>query len=169
MHHPEVTYLIGLPAAGKSSVGKALAKKNDYPFLDTDKLVEQASGLTVPELFAQFGQYAFRELERNVIKELSLLTTPAVIATGGGSPCYFDNLDVMLNHGTVIWVQAPLNEIAQRLISEIDSRPLLGQLEPHQVEKWLLDLLATRQWYYRRAHQFLTIENLVAYHVTLCN
>ncbi len=157
MSHFQVLFLIGLPAAGKSTIGHKLAQKTGRAFLDTDQIIEDQTGISIPAFFAQYGPYRFREQERSALSYIAkTVTTPTIIATGGGLPCFFDNMDTMLRLGHVMWVQAPISTIVRRLISQIDSRPLLAELEPEQVGHWLLDVLSARHYYYRRANSILT-------------
>ncbi len=91
-------YLLGFMGCGKSSLGRRLARKLEYPFLDIDNEVERILGQEIPDIFRTKGETAFREAERQVLHSTATVQK-AVIATGGGTPCYSDNMDFMLENG----------------------------------------------------------------------
>jgi len=115
-------YLIGMMGAGKSSTGLALANALGYQFFDTDAVLEAAAGQTIPEIFAQQGESAFRKLETSVLAELSTYRH-LVIATGGGVVTRRENWSY-LHHGIVIWLDVPIAVLKQRLEGDM-GRPLL--------------------------------------------
>lgn len=145
-------YLIGMMGAGKSTTGHALAEMLGYRFLDTDTLIEQAAGQTIPEIFEQQGEAAFRELETQVLSQLSAYTR-MVIATGGGIVTRQINWSY-LRHGIILWLDVPLNLLQQRLQGDTQ-RPLL------QVTDWpqkLQTLLAQRESLYAQADLRVSVE-----------
>lgn len=115
-------YLIGMMGAGKSSTGNALAHALGYQFFDTDTVLEAAAGQTIPEIFAQQGEEYFRQLETEVLAELSAYKQ-LVIATGGGIVTRPENWSY-LHHGIVIWLDVPTDVLKQRLEGDM-GRPLL--------------------------------------------
>lgn len=115
-------YLVGMMGAGKSSTGSALAQALGYQFFDTDTVLEAAAGHTIPEIFAEQGEAAFRQWETEVLAELSAYKQ-LVIATGGGIVIRKENWSY-LHHGIVIWLDVPLDVLKQRLEGDI-GRPLL--------------------------------------------
>jgi shikimate kinase len=120
-------YLVGMMGAGKSSTGLALAEALGYQFFDTDAVLEAAAGQTIPEIFAQQGETAFRQLETEVLAELSAYKH-LVIATGGGIVLRKENWSY-LHHGIVVWLDVPTVVLKQRLAGDM-GRPLL------QVSAW---------------------------------
>lgn len=115
-------FLVGMMGAGKSATGQSLARRLGYRFLDTDALIEQAAGVSIPELFATQGEAAFRQLETQVLGEVAAYTR-VVTATGGGIVLNDKNWSY-LHHGIVIWLDAPLEVLRQRLAGD-QQRPLL--------------------------------------------
>ena len=138
-------YLIGMMGAGKTTLGKRLAAQLDYRFLDTDVVIEQATGLTVRELFAQSGEAAFRTLESQVLAELSPYLR-LTIATGGGIILKRENWG-HLRHGIVVWLDVPVEQLLMRLQAD-NTRPLLQDADPTVK---LQALLAERQALYAQA------------------
>lgn len=138
-------YLVGMMGAGKTTVGRVLAQKLDYRFVDTDAVIEQAAGQSISELFAQSGEEAFRSLETQVLSELSAYPRLA-IATGGGIVLRQKNWSY-LHHGIVVWLDVPVEQLYSRLQGSSD-RPLLNSPDPLQT---LQQLLEQRQHLYAQA------------------
>lgn len=121
-------FLIGMMGAGKSTVGRLLAQKLQYQFVDTDELIERCTGKTIPEIFANAGEAAFREVEHQVLAEISAYTRLA-IATGGGivmNPMNWAHL----HNGVVVWLDVPIPELYRRLQHSSHPRPLLQTADP---------------------------------------
>lgn len=119
-------YLIGMMGVGKSTIGKILAQKLQYRFFDTDTLIEQVAGKTIPQIFATEGEAYFRDLETQVLKEVSVYTRSA-IATGGGiiqKPINWS----YLRQGLVVWLDVDI-QILQQRVSQDQNRPLSGELK----------------------------------------
>jgi shikimate kinase len=138
-------YLIGMMGAGKSTVGQALAQELDYRFLDTDTLIEQLTGQTISQIFAESGEAEFRQIETQVLAEVSAYTR-LVAATGGGIVLRQANWSY-LHHGLTVWLDVPVEILLARLQGD-SSRPLLQ--EPDPAAK-LQTLLAQRLALYQQA------------------
>lgn len=138
--------LVGLMGAGKSSIGKRLAKSLDLPFFDADAEIERASGLSISEIFSRHGEAYFREGERRVIQRL-LAGTRHVLATGGGA--FMDPKTRTLIKSTAfsIWLRAELDVLVRRCAKR-QNRPLLAAGDP---EKILADLMTVRYPIYAEA------------------
>jgi shikimate kinase len=122
-------YLIGLMGAGKSTVGRALSQCLGYPFFDTDHLIEELAKKSIPEIFAADGELTFRDMETQVLAELSSYRR-LVVATGGGIILKRSNWSY-LRHGILVWLDAPLDIIFER-IQEDPDRPLLKTEDPKE-------------------------------------
>ncbi len=120
-------YLIGMMGCGKTTVGRILAQQLNYQFFDTDVLVEQVAGCSIRTIFAESGEVAFRQLESQVLSELSTYTHLA-IATGGGIVVQRENWSY-LQHGVVVWLDVPVEQLYARL-SQDATRPLLQDTDP---------------------------------------
>ena len=129
-------FLIGMMGAGKTTVGRLVADKLGYRFVDTDDLIERVAGKTINEIFAEDGEDAFRELEAQVLSEISAYTK-LTIATGGGIILRQLNWSY-LHHGLIIWLDAPVNVLVERLQND-NTRPLLQETDPEQALQKLLD------------------------------
>jgi shikimate kinase len=138
-------YFIGMMGAGKTTVGRIVARRLGYQFFDTDALIEQMTGQTIPQIFADSGEETFRDLETQVLSELSAYTRLA-IATGGGTIVRRTNWSY-LHHGIVIWLDASVDQLFQR-IKHSTHRPLIQTPDP---QKRLQDLLEQRRSRYAEA------------------
>lgn len=129
--------LVGLMGAGKSSVGKRLASRLGLSFIDADNAIEQAAGLTIPEIFARHGEAHFRDGERRVIARL-LREGPQVLATGGGAYMSQETRDAIKERGVSVWLRAEFDVLMRRVRRRSD-RPLLKTEDPETTMRRLID------------------------------
>jgi shikimate kinase len=149
-------FLIGFMGAGKTTVGRAAADALGYTFLDLDDLIEQREEKTIREIFETEGEAYFREMESAILKSLEYLPSANyIIATGGGTPCFKDNVQWMKAHGRVYYIQLTVEELSQRLWKGMDKRPLLKGLELADLQLFISNLLKKREVYYRQAHHHI--------------
>ncbi|MEH3120613.1 MAG: shikimate kinase [Sphingomonas phyllosphaerae] len=139
--------LVGLMGAGKSTVGRRLATRLALPFVDADTEIEAAAGMSIPDIFAQYGEAYFRDGERRVIQRL-IDGRPKVIATGGGAFVNDETRALILSDALAIWLDAPVEVLAER-VKRRDTRPLLRGKDPATV---LRELAAVRNPLYALAH-----------------
>jgi len=144
-------FLIGLPGSGKSTLAKELSKKLNYPLIDTDEIICKKEGSSIEEIFNKKGENYFRKLESDTLKEI-IKTEHAVISTGGGTPCFFDNMEVINQNGLSIFLNIPIKDITKRLVeSPEQNRPLIKGKNQEQIEKILEEKLLERLPYYSKA------------------
>ena len=146
--------LIGFMGVGKTSLGKKLAKKMGYDFLDTDKWIEQKIGLTIPEIFEQNGEAYFRKLERNCVEEIKVIQN-TVISVGGGLPCFGNTMDSLKSFGITIYLKLEAKEIARRLAESKIERPLLHGHSGDDIERYIEEKLKDREPFYSQAQYTL--------------
>ncbi len=120
-------YFIGYMASGKSKAGKALAAAMRYKFLDTDVMIEEETGKTVQQIFSERGEEFFRELERKTLLKTESMNR-VVVSTGGGLPCFYENIEWMNDHGVTIYLEANEGLLFHRLATSKQGRPLLENL-----------------------------------------
>jgi shikimate kinase len=143
-------YLIGLPGSGKSFLGKALAAEAKVPFIDLDQAIEQEAGASVKNIFSERGEEYFRNLEAVALRQQSK-APDFVMACGGGTPCFHENMKFINESGKSIFLNIPVAEIAERLKMEKQTRPLLADTGNENLENKLKDLLGKRLPFYNRA------------------
>ena len=144
MSLPSRIFLVGLPGAGKSTVGDFIAKKIDYRFVDLDHEIEKSQGRSISEIFEIDGEDYFREIESKLLRQMTMENV--VIATGGGAPCFNDNMDWMNQNGFTVFLNPPIGMIISR-ISNQSHRPLIG----NSPEESINDLFQKRITLYQRA------------------
>jgi shikimate kinase len=138
--------LVGLMGVGKSTVGRRLAGRLHLPFVDADREIEQAAGLTIPDIFARYGEEGFRDGERRVIARL-IDGRPKIIATGGGAFMNDETRALILARATAIWLDADIDVLVER-VGRRDDRPLLRDRDPKEA---LTELAARRNPVYALA------------------
>src|SRR2546428_7536306 len=157
-------FLIGFMGAGKTTFGKRLAKRLAYPFLDLDHLIEENTGGSVAEYFAIHGEDSFRLLEKETLQQTNFPEN-AVISTGGGAPCFFDNMDWMNAHGKTIYIQMPAAAIADRLKKAKEDRPLIKGLEGEALVSFIEERILVRETHYKKAQLIIDGHNLNPEHI----
>ncbi|MFD1256341.1 shikimate kinase [Mucilaginibacter terrae] len=143
-------FLIGFMGCGKTTLGRKLATRLNYTFYDLDHLLEEQAGMSVAEYFSSFGETAFRLAESEVLKNTAYAEN-AVISTGGGLPCFFDNMDWMKAHGTTLYIKLSPKTLASRLEHGKEERPLLRHKHGDELIAFISDKLAERESYYLQA------------------
>jgi shikimate kinase len=145
-------FLIGYMGAGKTTIGKHLAQALGLQFIDLDLFIECRYRKKVSELFAEKGESGFREIERNTLREVGQFED-VIISTGGGTPCFFDNMQVMNETGQTIYLKIPPEELAARLIksSKKGTRPLLNGKSDDEIRQFVIDSLALREPFYEQS------------------
>lgn len=144
--------LVGMPGSGKSTLGKALAAKLNWSFYDLDDLIEAKAGNVISEIFSTHGEGYFRKLESSVLEETLKKDETFVLATGGGAPCFNENMEVINKNGVSVYLDVPLNNILERLTNtQVAIRPLFSSLDTPQIILKLKDMHSQRNAYYEMA------------------
>lgn len=149
-------FLIGYMGSGKTSMGSLLAKQLNYDFIDLDAFIETKYHKTVSQIFAEMGESKFREIEHECLRVVGEFEN-TVISTGGGSPCYFDNMNYMNAQGTTIYIRLSPDQLALRLeTSRAGKRPLLADRKGDELRQFITEGLLTREPFYSQAQLVLT-------------
>jgi len=143
-------FLIGFMGCGKSTLGKKLAGKLGYDFIDLDHQLEKEIDDSVSNYFATHGEEGFRLQEKKTLQEYNYPPN-IVVATGGGAPCYFDNMDWMNANGTTVYIEMTPAGLAKRLEGGKDKRPLLKDLNEAQMVDFIKNKLSEREPFYKSA------------------
>lgn len=145
-------YLVGLMGAGKTYWGHRLSAYLQGQFVDLDEWIVQQEGQTVAEIFAKLGEAHFRLLETQALRQLPAGKL-SVVATGGGTPCFENNMEFMLQNGVVVWLNPPLETLVARIWKNKQKRPLIASLAAEsEVFPLLQSLLQKRLPFYQQAH-----------------
>jgi shikimate kinase len=153
-------FLMGFMGCGKSTIGKKIAKLIDYQFIDFDELIVNQEQLSISELFNTYGETYFRALETNILKKETF--NNSVIALGGGTPCFNQNLAEIATKGLTIYLKLPPTTLAHRLINAKEKRPLI-EANRHDYDELLNqieNLLDERESYYNQADIIFNAENM---------
>ena len=146
-------FIVGYMASGKSTFGKELAKDKGLPFLDLDECVESREGRSISEIFAKEGEEYFRKREREILHEICNEADEFVLATGGGTPCFFDNMDYMNQVGTTVFLNTSPLVIVDRLKRQRADRPLLAMYSDDELEFFVREHLESRLSFYLKAKE----------------
>lgn len=141
-------------ASGKSYWGNRLSKRTGLPFVDLDNVIETVDARPVPLIFEDSGETYFRELERKTLQNLDM-RIPHIVATGGGTPCFFDNMAWMNKTGTTIYLETPVDVLLARLRLDVQIRPLLQGVSEHDLETFLVQHIEQREPWYSQAQVIL--------------
>ena len=144
---------------GKSTMGRAVSALTGVPFIDLDNYIEQRFHLTVKEIFAQRGEDGFRDVERRMLQEVADFED-VIVACGGGTPCFFDNMEYMNTHGTTVFLNTPIDRLHSRLMRGRHKRPLIADIDDEELMTFIKEALAKRMNHYSKAQISFSSERL---------
>jgi shikimate kinase len=144
-------FFIGFMGSGKTHWGKQVSEKLHIPFFDLDEQIISHEGKSITEIFSENGEEYFRILEKDILHIISESHENFVMACGGGTPCYYNNIDFMNKSGTSIWINTPIDALFQRLIKEKETRPLIKNLTSEQLKRFIIKKFSDRKIYYEQA------------------
>jgi shikimate kinase len=147
-------FLIGFMGCGKSTMGRALAASLNLTFIDLDTFLEERYFRTIPQIFAEEGEENFRRKERKVLEEVSSFDN-VIIATGGGAPCFYDNMELMNNSGFCIFLDVEIDSLVSRLIHAKTERPLIKGKSPDELRLFIQGMMQKRRPFYETARYIL--------------
>lgn len=143
-------FLTGYMGSGKSTVGEKLAAKLKYDFIDLDKLIESDYKQSIPEIFATKGEKEFRAMEHNTLKRV-IEKNNVVVACGGGTPCYYDNMELMSNNGVTVYIKMSVDTLVDRLTNAKEKRPLIENKTAPELRSFIKRQLEKREDIYHKA------------------
>jgi shikimate kinase len=143
-------FLIGFMGCGKSTLGKSLAEISGYQFIDLDRHIEEGEQQKIGDIFQRHGEEYFRQLERQYLLRC-LTSQKTIIAVGCGAPCYHDNIDLMNNSGTSVYIDVPAHILLYRLMEHKQGRPLIAHMSKVDLMAFIEDSLKKREPFYRKA------------------
>lgn len=151
-------YLVGYMGCGKSTIGRKLADLLSLNFIDLDKYIEERYFKTVPVIFEEEGENGFRDKERLTLTEVSQFED-VVVGTGGGTPCFFDNMEVMNQSGITIYISPDIDTLTNRILKSKTERPLVSGKSREELLAFIKEALEKRSPFYERAKIIIRGEN----------
>lgn len=159
-------FFIGFMGAGKTHWGKLVSEKLHIPFFDLDDQVVSHEEKSIVEIFSEQGEEYFRLAEKDILHIITESHENFVMACGGGTPCYYNNIEYMNHAGTSIWINTPTDILFQRLLKEKKERPLIKNLTDDQLKAFITKKFSDRRIYYEQAEiimdeELVKLEDLV--------
>ncbi len=152
-------FLIGYMGSGKTTLGRGVEARAHIRFIDLDEYIEERQGKSVSEIFREYGEDEFRRIERESIRELAA-KDDILVACGGGTPCFFDNMEVMNSRGTTVWLDASVDTLHARLKEGRSQRPLIASLDDDGLRRFIISSLEKRNPYYSLAKRRFVADEL---------
>ncbi|MBA2746534.1 MAG: shikimate kinase [Flavisolibacter sp.] len=153
-------FLIGFMGCGKTHWGRALSQKLSFPFFDLDEKIVEKEEKSIAEIFDEQGEEYFRLLEKEVLYMLTESHEIFVMATGGGTPCFYNNIDYLKSKGTVVWINCSVDCLFSRLSREKDQRPLITSIPDDQLKSYIVKKFSNRKIFYQQAHIILNEDDI---------
>ena len=152
--------------SGKTHWGKILSRQISLPYFDLDEVIVASEKKSVQQIFHDNGEEYFRVKEQEVLEALVEDHDNVIISTGGGTPCFFNNIDFMKQQGQVVWLNTAIDILVERLLKQKHSRPLIKNISDAELKSFIVKKLQDRKMYYEQAHVMLheesiTIESLL--------
>lgn len=148
-------FLIGFMASGKTYLGKKVSEALHFPFADMDDEIVAQEKKTINQIFEEEGEEGFRRIERRVLESFvssaETIKSPLIISTGGGVPCFFDNMDLMKENGLTIFIHPSPENLTERLAGEKEERPLIREKSTDEILDFVREKLSERMKFYRKA------------------
>jgi shikimate kinase len=157
--------LIGFMGCGKTTLGRSMARRLQLRFVDLDQAVFEETGVQPDQLFRRIGEAGFRKVERATLLKWRAKHPFDLLACGGGTPCYADNMELLKQMGLVVYLKISPNELYRRLQNQADRRPVLAGELPEKLEEKIRQLLEQRSPVYHQAHRIVESDFLTADHL----
>ena len=152
-------FLIGFMGSGKSTLGKALGNATDLDFIDLDTYIERRFHANIRDIFASKGEASFRDIERRMLLEVSEFEN-VIVACGGGTPCFFDNIDIMNHAGLTVFLNASHQRLFERLKLGRKRRPLIATKSDEELSDYITEALNSRLPHYTKAAETFNADHL---------
>jgi shikimate kinase len=152
-------FLIGFMGSGKTHWGRHLSTKLGIPFYDLDTVIVESEGSSVADIFTVKGEEYFRYQEKMKLEEIAERHESFILSCGGGTPCFFNNIEFMKKNGKVIWLNTSVEMLKQRLMREKMSRPLISEVDDEDLRRYIIRKLSERRMYYQQADLTVNEEN----------
>jgi shikimate kinase len=146
--------------SGKTHWGNLLAVKMNLPFFDLDTVISKTEELTISQVFSIKGEEYFRYKEKEVLEELVSDHERFILSCGGGTPCFFNNIEFMKKSGKVVWLNTSIETLKERLLKERMLRPLIRSIGDRELRTYIIRKLGERKMYYEQADMMVNEESI---------
>jgi shikimate kinase len=153
-------FLIGFMGSGKTYWGKLLSIKLQLPFKDLDTVIVGKENKSVAEIFSGKGEEYFRYQEKEVLEQIIQEQDSFILSCGGGTPCFFNNIEIMKKNGKVVWLNTAIDVLKERLLKERMSRPLIREIDDAELKRYIIRKLSERRMYYEQADVMVNEESI---------
>ena len=144
--------LLGYMGSGKSHISKNLSQKINFKLIDLDQKISEQHGISIPEIFQTRGEINFRKEEKRILEQLLNSEENLILSLGGGTPVYYDNMNIINEKSKSIFLRASVNTLTNRVLLQKNSRPLISKLEDSDIPEFIAKHLFERNPYYSQAH-----------------
>ncbi|MFC4685509.1 shikimate kinase [Epilithonimonas pallida] len=144
--------LLGYMGSGKSHVSKNLSKKLNFPLIDLDQKISEEHQLSIPEIFQNKGEIFFRKEEKRILKSILNERSNVILSLGGGTPVYYNNMDLINQFSKSIFLRASVKTLTERIMLQKNSRPLIARLEDNDIPEFIAKHLFERNPFYGKSH-----------------
>jgi shikimate kinase len=152
-------FLIGFMGSGKTYWGKQLSERLSMPFYDLDEVIIDAEKRSIADIFTESGEEYFRVKEREIMENLVDDNISMILSCGGGTPCFFNNIDYMKKYGLVVWLNTNIDVLGNRLLKERSHRPVLSGIRDGELKAFIIKKMNERRMYYEQADLIVDNEN----------
>jgi len=150
---------------GKTHWGRQLSEKLQTPFFDLDEKIVEHEGKEISEIFAELGEEYFRMLEKEVLHMITESHSNFIMACGGGTPCFFNNIDYMNKQGTTVWINCTAECLYQRLVKEKSKRPLIRSIPDDELKLYIIKKFSDRKIFYQQADVIINEDDVTLEHL----
>jgi len=154
-----VISLIGYMGSGKSHISKILSDKINFKLIDLDKEISWQNKLTIPEIFEKKGEIYFRKLERETLEEILATQENIVLSLGGGTPAYYNNMEIINHNSESIFLRASISTLVERLSKQKEKRPLIAKITDEDLPEFIAKHLFERNIFYSKAQFSISTDN----------
>ena len=144
--------LLGYMGSGKSHISKNLSQKINFKLIDLDQKISEQHGISIPEIFQTRGEIYFRKEEKRILEQLLNSEENLILSLGGGTPVYYNNMNIINEKSKSIFLRASVNTLTSRVLLQKNSRPLISKLEDSDIPEFIAKHLFERNPYYSQAH-----------------
>lgn len=151
--------LVGYMGSGKSHISKILSDKINFKLIDLDKEISRRNKLTIPEIFEKKGEIHFRKLERETLEEILATQENIVLSLGGGTPVYYNNMEIINNNSKSFFLRASISTLAERISKQKEKRPLIAKIADEDIPEFIAKHLFERNVFYSKAQFSINTDN----------